>query len=125
MNDRNVVDLGAAGFHVLQKIMIDFCEILGDRRGAEEPLEAALGETGRDRLAVQIGDAVFFSDRAGGQRDVGLIGAAQRNHLLLGDQAQRLVLAGGRAALVVGENHFHLGAAETGQTGPLGHRQVA
>ena len=104
--------------------MIDLGEVGGDRRGAEKPFETALGEAGRHRLAVDEGNAVFLGDRADGQRDAGLIGAGERDHLLFGDQAQRLVLAGGGAALVVGEHHLDLGAAEAGEACALGQREI-
>ena len=103
----------------------DFCEVGGDRRGAEEPFEAALGEIGCDRLAVEIGNAVFLGDRARRQRDAGLVGAGDRDHLLFRDQAQRLVLSGGGAALVVGEHDFDLGAAEAGEACVLRQREIA
>ena len=113
------------GLHVGQEVVIDLGEVGGDRRGAEEPFEAALGEVGGDQLAVDERNSVFFGDRARRQRDAGLIGAGQRHHLLLGDQPQRLVLPGGRAALVVGEHHLDLGAAEAGEAGVLRQREIA
>ena len=125
MDQRDVVGLGAGGLHVLEEVEIDLGEVGRDRRGAEEPFEAALGEIGRNRLAVDEGNAVFFGDRARGQRDAGLIGAGERDHLLFGDQPQRLVLSGRGAALVVGEHHLDLGAAEAGEAGVLGQREIA
>ncbi len=70
------------------------------------------------------GNAVFLRDRARRQRNAGLIGAIERNHLLFRDQAKRLVLPDRGAALVVGEYRFDLGAAEAGQTGVLRQRQI-
>ena len=125
MHQRDAVGLGAGRLHVGEEVVIDLREVGRDRRGAEEPFEAALGEVGRNQLAVDEGNAVFLGDRAGGQRDAGLIGAGQRDHLLFGDQAQRLVLPGRGAALVIGEHHLDLGAAETGKAGALGEREIA
>ena len=109
----------------VEEVVIDLGEVGRDRRGAEEPFEAALGQIGRDRLAVDEGNAVFLGDRARRQRDAGLIGAGERDHLLFGDQPQRLVLPGRRAALVVGEHHLDLGAAEAGKPGVLRQREIA
>ena len=53
-----------------------------------------------------------------------MVGAGERDHLLFGNQPQRLVLSGCRAALVIGEDNLHLGAAETGQAGVLRQREV-
>ena len=125
MHQRDAVGLGAGCLHVGEEVVIDLREVGRDRRGAEEPFEAALGEVGRDRLAVDEGNAVFLGDRTGRQRDAGLVGAGQRDHLLFRDQAQRLVLAGRGAALVIGEHQLDLGAAETGQAGILGQREIA
>jgi len=61
-------------------------------------------------------------DGAGRQRDARLVGADQRRDLLFGDQAQRLILTGGRRALVVGEDELDLGAAEARQATALGQR---
>jgi hypothetical protein len=49
----------------------------------------------------------------------------QRNHLLLGDQPQGLVLSGCRAALVVGEDNFDFGPAQTGKAGIFRKRKGA
>ena len=125
MDQRDGVGLGARRLHVREEVEIDLGEVGGDRRGAEEPFEAALGEIGRNRLAVEEGNAVFLGDRARRQRDAGLVGAGERDHLLFGDQAQRLVLPGRGAALVVGENHLDLGAAEAGEAGVLRQREIA
>jgi len=95
------------------------------RRGAEEPFEAALGQVGGHRLAVEEGNSIFFRDRACGQRDARLIGAGERHHLLFSDKPQRLVLAGGRAALIVRKHHFDLGAAEPGKSCVLRQREIA
>ena len=122
---RDGVGLGAGGLHVLEEVEIDLGEIGGDRRGAEEPFEAALGQIGGHQLAVEERNSVFFGDRARRQRDAGLIGAGERHHLLFGDQPQRLVLSGGGAALVIGENHFDLGAAEAREPGILRQREIA
>ena len=70
-------------------------------------------------------DAVPLGDRARGHRDARLIGADQRVHLLLGDQAQRLVLPGCRRALVVGEHDLDLGALQARQARAFGQRQIA
>ena len=125
VHEGDVIDLLSAGLHVLEEVEIDFGEVAGHRRRPEEPFEAALGEIGRDQLAVDEGNAVFLGDRARRQRDAGLIGAGERNHFFLGDQAKRLVLPGRGAALVVGEHHLDLGAAEALEAGILRHRQVA
>ena len=117
--------LAPAAFMSVQEVGIDLGEVGGDRRDAEEPFEAALGEIGGNRLAVDEGNAVFLGDRARRQRDAGLIGAGQRHHLFFRDQAQRLVLSGRRAALVVGEDHLDLGAAEAGEARVLRQREIA
>ena len=65
-----------------------------------------------------------LGDGAGGHRDAGLVGADEGGHLLLGDQAQRLVLARGRRALVVGEDDLDLGAAEARQALAVGERHI-
>ena len=125
MDQRDIVGLGAGRLHLGQEVVIDLCEIGRDRGDAKEPFEAALGQIGGDRLAVEEGNAVFLGDRARGQRDAGLIGAGERDHFLFRDQPQRLVLPGRGAALVVGEHHLDLGAAETGQTRIPGEREIA
>ena len=71
------------------------------------------------------GNAVFLGDRADGERDAGLIGTGQRDHPLFRDQAQRLVLAGGGAALVVGKHDLDLGVAKAGKAGAFGEREIA
>ena len=48
----------------------------------------------------------------------------QRDHLLLGDEAQRLVLARCGGALVVGEDDLDLGAFEPGQALAVRERKV-
>ena len=126
VDDRDRLDrIGALGLDVLEEIHVGLGDAGRDRRGAEEILEAALGEVGGDQFAGQERDAVALGDRTRGLGDRGLIGAGQRHHLLLGDQAQRLVLAGRRAALVVGEHDRDLGVAEVGQAGAGGKRQLA
>ena len=126
VDDRDRLDrIGALGLDVLEKIHVGLGDAGRDRRGAEEILEAALGEVGGDQFAGQERDAVALGDRTRGLGHRRLIGAGQRHHLLLGDQAQRLVLAGRRAALVVGEHDLDLGVAEVGQAGAGGKRQLA
>ena len=117
--------LAPGGLHVLEEVVIDLGEVGGDRRRAKEPLEAALGQIGGNRLTVDEGNSVFLGNRARRQRDAGLIGAGERNHLLFGDQPQGLVLSGRGAALVIGENHLDLGAAEPGEAGILRQREIA
>ena len=125
VDQRDVVGLGARGLHVLQEVVIDLGEVRCHRRDAKEPFEAALGEVGGDRLAVDERNPVFLGDRACRERDARLIGAGERHHLFFGDQPQRLVLSGGRAALVVGKHHVDLGAAEPRQSGVFRQREIA
>ena len=49
------------GLHVLQEVEIDLGEVACHRRRAEEPFEAALGEIGRDQLAVDRNGMPYFS----------------------------------------------------------------
>jgi len=125
VDDRDRVGLDPAGFHVLEEVEIDLGKVGRDGRDTEEPLEAAFGQIGRDRFTIDEGNAVLLGDGAGGQRDARLIGAAERDHLLFGDQAQRLVLPDRGTALVVGEYDLDLGAAEPLEAGIVGEHQIA
>ena len=107
---------------LLEEGRIGAREARRDRRGAEEELEAALGQVGRDRLRIDEGNAVALGDGARGDGDPRLIGTDQGRHLLFRDQAQRLVLAGRRRALVVGEDELDLGATQARQAAALGDR---
>src|SRR6516162_11464797 len=115
----------APAAHVGEEFVIDLCKVGRDRRGTEEPFEPAFGEAGSHRLAVDEGNAVFLGDGADGQRDARLVGADKRDDLFFRDQAQRLVLADGGAALVVGEHDLDLGPSKAGKSGALGERKIA
>src|SRR5256714_4327234 len=105
-------------------ILIYLGEVRSDRRDAEEPFEAALCEVCRYRLAIQKWNSILLGNRTRRERDTRLVGAGERDHLLFGNQPQRLVLSGCRAALVIGEDNLYLGAAETGQAGVLCQREI-
>ncbi len=118
----DLVDLHALGFLVLDEVHVDPRDVGADRRRAEEPFEAPLGQARRDRGAGQERLAIALGDGAGRLGDAGLIGAVERVDVLLRDQAQCLVLAGRRAALLVGEHQLDLAPTEVGQARGPGQR---
>ena len=69
------------------------------------------------------GNALPLGDRRRHQRDGGLVGAEHGGDVVLGDQAQRLLLADLRIALMIGFVELDLGAAEIGQACRRAERQ--
>ena len=100
---------------VLQELEHGEGEVAVVRRGAKEPLEAALRQRGRRGLAVHVRHAVALGDLARRRADAGKHGPDERRHLLLGDEPLGLGLAHVRLALVVHDDEPDLGAAESRQ----------
>ena len=75
-------------------------------------------------FADHEGDAVALGHGGRGEGDVRMVAAQHRHDVLLGDQAQRLVLALGGIALVVRVDELELRPAQLGQARRRPDRQA-
>ena len=78
---------------------------------------------GATEIGNDEGYALPLGDRRRHERDRGLVGAEHGGDVVLGDQAQRLLLADLRIALMIGFVEFDLGAAKIGQACRRSERQ--
>ena len=123
-NSDERIDLCALLLHGIEEIEHRGREHLVMRRGAEIEFEAAAVQARRGIVRRDERNLIPLADLADGDRDRALIGADDRTHLFLGDQALGLGAALLRIGLVIGEHEAHLGAAETGEPLAAGQRQI-
>jgi hypothetical protein len=124
VEQRQCPDLGALLPHGIEEIEHRGRKHLVMGGCAEIEFETAAMQAWRGIVGRDERDLVTLADLADGDRDRALIGADDRAHLLLGDEALGLGAALLRVGLVIGEYETDLGATETGQTLAARQRQI-
>ena len=117
IDDGDVVYRAAGFLQIVEELGVGGREVGSDGSGAEDPFEAASGNVQRDRIRDEEWNSLALRDGSGDERHRRMVGAEHGGDLLLRDQAQRLVLADLRIALVVGTDQLDFCAAQIRQAG--------